>query len=221
MSRRHLLFYGLILFILADIILLLFYFQTKSNSLTSLLGIKSFKEEGGSFYILKKGETKLSEASPEGRGLNEIILPQGKVLEIPAFDNDKQRYFMKVSFPGKKKVVEAKLTFGIGEENRVLTLKASSGTIGVQQEWRALTINDLDTLLKKTDPVIVRIFYHDVSGEEMANPKCNSQCKSSLELIDAYYPGNLELVRRIKGLSDNNNPLEAGPVSALIIFAAK
>lgn len=219
----------LVIFVLFDTVLFLFYFlkvrnqptpQDSSKISTTHPTQKGFISENSS-YRLSPGETRLFKGDPDRGLINEVLLA-GSIRKEPFFNEETQQVIATVSFPKKNNSsLIANVVLG-KREDKISTAFAKKGHVEEKLYWRRSSISGIISHLKKNDPVLLRIYYQKNPKDFIKDSfSCDASCKEFLDAVNNFYENNSSLIQGLKGEVDIKNTLTVGPVAALIIYASE
>ena len=216
-SRRFKITYLiLVLILLAGAALFYFYFlKDRSNP-------KEFRIEDQT-YILSPGEVKILPGSYdyENGDLDptEAIL-SGYIDDDPIVNSETGETELEVNFKNKEgNEILVRVILG-DDTNKILVTLASDGVVPIAREDKEMSVSEIRPLLKRGDPIIIRIYLDRVPDSLINSEGCSQLCLESLAPIRESFEVNNSLVQSIKTSQkpESTGGLQARGVSGLVIF---
>ena len=196
----------------------LFYFYFFKNRSAP----KEFKIES-QIYNLSQGEVKILPGSYDAENGDldptEVIL-SGYIDDDQIVNSETGETELEVNFKNKEGN-EIPVSVILGDDNnKILVTLAPGGTLPAKREDKEMVVSDIRPLLKKGDPIIIRIYLDRVPDSLINSEGCSQLCLESLAPIRESFEVNNSLVQSIQTsqkLESAGGPQARG-ISGLVIF---
>jgi len=206
----------LVFILLAGAALFYFYFlRNRSNP-------KEFEIEDQT-YTLSPGEVKILHGSYdyENGDLDptEAIL-SGYIDDDPIINSETGETELEVNFKNKEgKEMLVRVILG-DDTNKILATLAPDGVVPIAREDKEMSVSEIRPLLKRGDPIIIRIYLDRVPDSLINSEGCSQLCLESLAPIRESFEVNNSLVQSIQTSQklESTGGLQARGVSGLVIF---
>lgn len=203
-------------FFLICLFLLLFLYLQYSRP-NYLFGIRTpFIFQDTTFQI-SPGQYKIYEEDLEKNSPQEVLF-YGVIRNKPHRDSSGE-YILPVRFPiSHFKNINIDLVLGKSEE-KLLTLFATNGVIGPEQEWKNRKVSESLVNFTKGKPLIFKLYF--VSPENMKillKGNCSEICKSVLPNLNRFYENNRRLLTELISKRFGGKTLNIGGVASLVVF---
>jgi hypothetical protein len=153
------------------------------------------------------------------KGLIAQVTIQGRIKGKPKVNSETGEVFLRVGFNSGSDIISSDVILGSGEDI-ISTALIPNGIFGDTIGFNTASVNDINPLLKKGDPIFITIPLLEEVPIEIAEEdnRCEEVCEKYLLRATELFQDSKLLTDSITNKTSIDRALKVGPASQLIIY---